>query len=127
MKKKHIWKTPNTVNSKVAKCLSALKTLESRNNLNLFPINDANKLGVLYTWKEDTQEIAISLFDRTKVTSTNDAIQKGLAKRYDIVGEDCLYYPKFVAELLIPNFNTIHNITSNMTGSMNFDTFADRI
>lgn len=127
MKKRKTFKTANSewtnsnLQTKILGFIKYLKELEQEKNLKLLPIDDPNKLGVLYTAHEG--QVSISFFDRTKTTSFFDVIQKGTEQQNDIVGEDCLYYPEFVGMAICPGWVPgRHNC-----GTLNIDMFIERL
>lgn len=104
-----------------------LKKMELENNLKLLPIDDINKLGVAYHCQDANGEISITFFDRTKTSSTMDVFAKAANGQYNIVGEDCLYYPAaLVGAKIVPNWG-IQSQFGMIMGSMNFDTFVERM
>lgn len=108
--------------------LKIYQRMERENNLKLLPTTNINKLGVLYTCTDVNGEIQISFFDRSKTTSTFDVIEKAMAKKNDIVGEDCLYYPaQLVGAAIVPNWKIQTMFFCTITGTMNFSDFVKRM
>lgn len=127
MKKRKTFKTANSewtnsnLQTKILGFIKYIKELEQEKNMNLLPIDDPNKLAVTYTAHKG--QVAIAFFDRTKTTSFFDVLEKATNKNYDIVGEDCLYYPEFVGMAICPNWIPgKHNC-----GTLNIDTFIERL
>ena len=127
MKKRKTFKTPNfnwtnsNLQAKTLGFIKYLKGLEQAKNLKLLPIDDPDKLGVLYTGHDG--QIAISFFDKTKTTSFFDVMEKGINGQNDIVSEDCLYYPELVGMAICPNWiKGQHNC-----GTVNIDKFIERL
>lgn len=125
--KKKTFKTPNSewvsVNlaTKILGFIKYVKELEKANSRKFLPIDDPNKLGVIYSTHKS--EVSIAFFDRTKTTSFMDVIKKGHEKQNDIVGEDCLYYPEIVGMAICPNWIK----GAQNCGTMDIDKFIERL
>ena len=116
------------VSVETIEALKAVQRIEHERNLNLLPITDVNKLAVLYFCSDENGEIQISFFDRTKTSSTFDVIKKATERKYDIVGEDCTYYPaKIVGPAIVPNWELVTKASKYITGCMHFDVFVKRM
>lgn len=125
--KKKTFKTPNSewvsknLVTKILGFIKYVKELEREKNLHLLPIDDPNKLAVTYTAHDG--QVAIAFFDKTKTTSFFDVLEKATNKNYDIVGEDCMYYPEFVGIAICPNWIP----GKRNCGTMDIDMFIDRL
>lgn len=116
------------VSVETIEALKAVQRVERERNLKLLPITDVNKLAVLYFCSDENGEIQISFFDRTKTSSTFDVIKKATERKYDIVGEDCTYYPaKIVGPAIVPNWELVTKASKYITGCMHFDVFVKRM
>ena len=125
--KKKTFKTPNSewvstnLMTKILGFIKYVKELEKEKDMKLLPIDDPNKLGVTYT--SHNGEVAIAFFDRTRTTSFMDVVKKATERQYDIVGEDCLYYPEFVGMAICPHW--IRGMQN--CGTLNIDMFIERL
>lgn len=134
MKKKKILRSVNAGNinriDNMEDCvnmLNAIKKMEVENGLKLLPINDINKLGVAYHTQDANGEISITFFDRTKTSSVFEVYALAAAGKFNIVGEDCLYYnAQTVGAKIVPNWG-IQSMFGMVIGSMNFDVFVKRM
>ena len=87
-----------------------------------------NKLAVLYYCEDENGEIQITFFDRTKTSSSFDVIKKATERKFNIVGEDCTYYPaKIVGPAIVPNWELVTKTSKYILGCMHFDVFVKRM
>lgn len=118
----------NFINKDCVIAIEMYKKMEKENGLKLFPINDYKKLGVAYHCQDVNGEISITFFDRTKTTSTMDVYAKAAAGEFNIVGEDCVYYPaQLIGTAIVPNWEFQSTHAAMIMGSMNFETFVARM
>ena len=117
----------NFANNDCVKAIEMYKKMEKENGLRLLPIDDIKKLGVAYHCQDANGEISITFFDRTKTSSTMDVYAKAAAGEFNIVGEDCVYYPaQLIGAKIVPNWD-IQSMFGMIIGSMNFETFVARM
>ena len=105
--------------------MASLIALEKKHNIQLLPkqFSDVNDLGVLYNTTEEGI-VQICFFNRKKVTSCFDVMQKAAAGNNNIVGDDCLFMPYDYIKGIIP---LIARQTSKMNmGTMDFNVFRQR-
>ena len=116
------------VSVETIEALKAVQRIERERNLNLLPITDVNKLAVLYYCEDENGEIQITFFDRTKTSSSFDVIKKATERKFNIVGEDCTFYPaKIVGPAIVPSWELVTKTSKYIFGSMNFDVFVKRM
>lgn len=116
------------VSVETIEALKAVQRVEREKNLNLLPITDVNKLAVLYFCADENGEIQITFFDRTKTSSSFDVLQKAAECKFNIVGEDCTFYPaKIVGPAIVPNWELVTKASKYILGSMHFDVFVKRM
>lgn len=116
------------VSVETIEALKAVQRIERERNLKLLPITDVNKLAVLYYCEDENGEIRISFFDRTKTSSSFDVLQKAAERKFNIVGEDCLFYPaQIVGAAIVPNWELVTKASKYILGCMHFDVFVKRM
>lgn len=116
------------VSVETIEALKAVQRIEHEKNLNLLPITDVNKLAVLYYCEDENGEIQITFFDRTKTSSSFDVLKKAAERKFNIVGEDCTFYPaKIVGPAIVPNWELVTKTSKYILGCMHFDVFVKRM
>lgn len=105
--------------------LASLVALEKKHNVKLLPkrYNDTNDLGVLYA-PIDADNVQITFFNKRKTTSFFDVIMKAKTNQFNIVGEDCIYFPFNVIKSIIPP--TQRSAGNKNSGTLNFNDFRTR-
>lgn len=105
--------------------LASLIALEKKHNVNLLPkrYNDVNDLGVLYA-PIDADNVQITFFNKRKTVSYFDVLTKAKTNQFNVVGEDCLYFPFNVIKSIIPPMQ--RSFGNRNCGTLNFNDFRTR-